>query len=370
MKNFKRKNFKKWTVLLAATVMAAGALAGCGGAKASDSAGDAAKADTEAGAASRDASQAPEGTTVLLASHVFNDSHPWQQCLEKLSELLYERTDGRYTVEVHPAAGLSGGSSRTLIEMVGNGGLDIMVHASLSLEGFNPNYGVFALPFLFEDREQGLDILNHSEVGAQAMTWLESNGITGVALCENGTRYLANAVRPVRTPEDLAGLKIRVPESEVLLSEFKAWGADPTPMNMTEVYTAIQQGTVDGNENNIPAIDSNKLYEVCPYITTTAHCWEPAWIFFNSELLDSLSEEDREIFIQAAKEAAEYEVQLEGESEEEKMKTFVEYGCEIIELTPEERAAFKAQVQSVYDEYRGKLGSELVDSIVKAVENY
>lgn len=365
------KKFKKMAALLTAAATAAVMMTGCGGSgtpKGAENAGSQAGTGVETGGAA--APKTSEGTTVLLASHVFNDSHPWQLCLERLGELLYERTDGRYTVEVHPAAGLSGGSSRTLIEMVGNGGLDIMVHASLSLEGFNPNYGVFALPFLFEDREQGLDILNHSEAGAQAMTWLESNGITGVALCENGTRYLANAVRPVRTPEDLAGLKIRVPESEVLLSEFKAWGADPTPMNMTEVYTAIQQGTVDGNENNIPAIDSNKLYEVCPYITTTAHCWEPAWIFFNSELLDSLSEEDREIFIQAAKEAAEYEVQLEGESEEKKMKTFVEYGCEIIELTPEERAAFKDKVQSVYDEYRGKLGAELVDSIVKAVENY
>lgn len=346
-------------LLLAMAVMAGGSLTGC---KSSDSGTTAGQTQgTEAGSGE---------TTVLLASHVFNETHPWHKCLERLGELLYERTDGRYSVEVHSAAGLSGGNSRTLIEMVGNGGLDLMVHASLSLEGFNPNYGVFALPFLFEDRDQGLDILQNSEIGEQAMTWLEPNGITGVALCENGSRWLTNSVRPVRTPEDIKGLKLRVPESEVLISEFMAWGADPTPMNMTEVYTAIQQGTVDGNENNVPAIDTNKLYEVCPYITTTEHCWEPAWIFFNSELLDGLSDEDREIFIQAAKEAAEYELELEAEYENTSKQTFIDYGCEVIELTPEERESFKEVVMPVYDEYREKLGAELVDGLVSAVENY
>lgn len=348
-----------------AAAMAVGMLTGCGSSNSSGSAGtDTASAEEGAAASTtKDTGDAQ----VLLASHPFNATHPWQLGLEYLGDILYERTDGRYTVEVHPSASLSGGSNRSIVEMTGTGALQIMIHSCLSYQGFNEKYAVLSLPFMFPSREVGFDVMNNSEIGKEAMTWLEPNGCIAFSVVENGFRFLTNSKRTVATPDDIVGLKIRIPESQGLVSEFRHWGADPTILNMAEVYTAIQQGTVDGQENPVAAIDSNKLYEVCPYITSWTYCWDPAWIMWNKDLIDSLSPEDKEIFIQASKDAADYINNLIAESDAELLTKFEDYGCEVTVLTPEQEQAFKDAAAPVYDEYREILGAELVDGMIEAV---
>ncbi len=348
----------KILALLTALTLTVSALSGCGGSSSSSgSSGSNSGSDN-----------ANVKTEVLLASHPFNDTHPWQLGLNYLGDLLYERTDGRYDVEAYPAGSLSGGSNRSIVEMTGTGALQIMIHSGLSYQGFNEKYAVLALPFMFPDRETGFKALNESAIGQEAMTWLEDNGCISFSICENGMRWLTNSKRKVETPEDIKGLKIRVPDAMSLVNSFKLWGADPTILNMSEVYTAIQQGTVDGQENPVAAIDSNKLYEVCPYITDWTYCWDPAFIMWNKELIESLSEEDKEIFIQASKEAAEYINKLIEENDEKQVEGFKAAGCEVTKLTPEQEAVFKEMAMPVYDEYREILGAELVDGLIAAVE--
>jgi tripartite ATP-independent transporter DctP family solute receptor len=358
--------FKTVAAMTAISVLTV-ALAGCGSSSSTAST-TAAAVQAETQAATEEAKDAPADQIVLLASHPFNGTHPWQLGLEYLGDLLEERTNGRYTVEAHPAASLSGGSNRSIVEMTGTGALQLFIHSGLSYQGFNEKYAVFALPFMFPDRETGFKVMEQSELAQEAMHWLEPNGITSFSVVENGMRFLTNSKRPVTKPEDLKGLKIRIPESQVLVSAFKLWGADPTILNMAEVYTAIQQGTVDGQENPVAAIDSNKLYEVCPYITSWTYCWDPAWIMWNKALIDGLSEEDREIFIQSSKDAADYINKLIAENDEALLKSFEEYGCQVDVLTQEQQQAFKDIVEPVYDEYREILGADLVDGIIDAVE--
>ena len=344
--------------LAASLVLMASSLAGCG--SSSSSSGASASSSTAEGSNVE--------TEVLLASHPFNDTHPWQLGLEYLGDLLYERTGGRYDVEAYPSGSLSGGSNRSIVEMTGTGALQIMIHSGLSYQGFDEKYAVFSLPFMFPDRETGFKVLNESEIGQEAMTWLEDNGCISFSICENGMRWLTNSKRKVETPEDLKGLKIRVPEANSLVDAFKLWGADPTILNMSEVYTSIQQGTIDGQENPVAAIDSNKLYEVCPYITDWTYCWDPAFIMWNKAFIDGLSAEDKEIFVQASKDAAEYINNLIEEDDAAKIEGFKEYGCEITTLTPEQEAVFKEMAMPVYDEYREILGADLVDGLIEAVE--
>lgn len=351
---------KKMVKIIALAVTCAitlSALAGCGGS--SDGSTEGAQSEGSGGNVE---------TEVLLASHPFNDTHPWQLGLEYLGDLLYERTGGRYDIEAYPSGSLSGGSNRSIVEMTGTGALHVMIHSGLSYQGFNEKFAVFSLPFMFPDKETGFEVLNNSEIGKEAMTWLEDSGCISFSICENGMRWLTNSKRPVETPEDLKGLKIRVPEANSLIDSFKLWGADPTILNMSEVYTAIQQGTVDGQENPVAAIDSNKLYEVCPYITDWTYCWDPAFIMWNKDLINGLSEEDKEIFIQASKEAVEYINKLITETDAEKVEAFKDAGCEIITLTPEQEAAFKEMALPVYDSYREILGADLVDGLIDEIE--
>lgn len=348
------KKRTKLLALAAAFVLTVSAFAGCGSSSFSTSASGNTQDNVK--------------TETLLASHPFNDTHPWQLGLKYLGELLYERTDGRYNVEAYPAGSLSGGSNRSIVEMTGTGALQIMIHSGLSYQGFNEKYAVFSLPFMFLDRETGFKALNNSDIGQEAMTWLEDSGCISFSICENGMRWLTNSKRTVETPDDLKGLKIRVPEANSLVDSFKLWGADPTILNMSEVYTVIQQGTVDGQENPVAAIDSNKLYEVCPYITDWTYCWDPAFIMWNKDLIEGLSPEDKEIFVQASKDAAEYINNLIAENDKKQVDGFKAAGCEVVTLTPEQEAVFKELAMPVYDEYREKLGADLVDGLIAAVD--
>ena len=352
---------KKFLALAMAVVVMGGVLAGCG-------TGDSSTSTSTNGSQTSTSQQNTGEAQVLLGSHPFNSTHPWHLGLEYLGELLYERTDGRFTVEAHPSGSLSGGSNRSIVEMTGTGGLQVMVHSALSYQGFNEKYAVFSLPFMFPDKETGFNVMRNSEVGQEALTWLEPNGCIAFSVVENGMRFLTNSKNKVQVPDDLKGLKIRIPESQALISTFVLWGADPTILNMAEVYTSIQQGTVDGQENPVAAIDSNKLYEVCPYITAWTYCWDPAWIMFNKDLIEGLSEEDREIFIQASHDTAEYINNIITETDAALLEKFDEYGCEVTVLTQQEQAAFREIALPVYDEYREILGADLVDSMLAAVE--
>jgi tripartite ATP-independent transporter DctP family solute receptor len=255
-----------------------------------------------------------------------------------------------------------------MIEMVGTGGAHMMINSPLVYQGWNKNYQIFSLPFLFPDQETGFKAMK-TEKGKEALHWMEANGMVGVGVVQNGYRQLTtNTGKPITSPADMKGLKLRIPDSPLLIATFTAMGASPVSLNMTEVYTSIQQGTVDGQENPIAVIDSNKIYEVAPYITVWTYNWDPAFIMCNKALLDSFTEEQRTLFQECIDETADYIIKMIDDNEAKQLQGFKDAGCTVTVLTEEQTKAFKDITAKVYDECRKNIGAELVDGFANTVK--
>jgi tripartite ATP-independent transporter DctP family solute receptor len=189
---------------------------------------------------------------------------------------------------------------------------------------------------------------------------LEKN-IVGLGYGQNGFRQLTNNVRPVETPADIAGMKIRIPGIKMFISLFKALGADPITMNFGEVFTALQQGTIDGQENPLDTIASSKINEVQKYMTVWNYSYDVIILGMNKDKFESFDPATQQILKDAAKEACLYQRQITRDLDAVHTKNFIDGGVEVNELTPEQMGVFRDKVQSVYTEYEPIMGKELMD---------
>lgn len=304
---------------------------------------------------------------VFKATQCFSATHPWGRGLEYLGQLLEEKSGGTMGVDVYHGNSIGNGDNRTCIEMVMEGTCDIEINSPTVRTGWDERFAVFSLPFLLPNTEVGLEVMNNTEVGKDSWNWVESYGEKAVGIVVNGYRMLTNAVRPIHTPEDISGLKLRVPDSKVHLAVFNALNADPTSLTMSEVYTSIQQGTVDGQENPIPVIASNKLYEVCPYITLWTYMWDPAFVMMHTGSYDKLTDEQKAIFDECMAEACQFIIDAVAEDEAKYVSEFEDYGCEVYTLTDDETEQFKKATAVVYDEFREALGADFIDGFIETV---
>lgn len=195
---------------------------------------------------------------VLYAGHSLAADHPFELAMQELAKRVEERTDGRVVIETFPLSQL--GAERELIEGLMLGSVDMMVSTSGPLINFVSDFGVLDLPFLFNNREAAVQILE-GEIGDDLFAQLREEGIVGLSWGENGFRHITNSIQPIETPDDLKGLSLRVQENKVFIDAFKQLGANASPMAWTEALTALQSGVVDGQENPILVIDSYKLYD-------------------------------------------------------------------------------------------------------------
>ncbi|MDW7677998.1 MAG: TRAP transporter substrate-binding protein, partial [Bacillota bacterium] len=304
--------FKKSLVLLLALVfLSVFALAGC-------SPGAPAAPEPAADAPAADAPAAPEPSAeaeyVIRVGHTNAPDHYYQWGLEYFAERVAEKTDGRVEILVFPADQLGG--QRQEVEGLMIGTHDMVLVSTMVLSNFEPAIGAFDLPFLFSNREHAFKVLD-GEIGDEVAAKFEDQGIKLLAYWENGYRYITNSVRPIVVPEDVRGLKIRVPESPVFLSTFTAMGAAATPMAFGEVFSALQLGTVDGQENPAGHVIHNAFYEVQDYISLTGHFYTAQPLAMSKDLYDSLPADIQQAIVEAAIEARDYERQLSVESEED-----------------------------------------------------
>ena len=279
------------------------------------------------------------GTTV-------NEQDSFQVAAIKFGDLVKERTNGAYVVEIYPNAAL--GDERTMLEGMQMGTMDMGIITSGPFVNFVPEMGVLDLPFLFSSNEEVYKVLD-GEVGQELLAKLEDTGIKGLAYAERGFRNLTNSVRPVNTAADTKGLKIRVMENEVYTASFKALGANAVPMAWTEALTALQQGTIDGQENPVNVIHSFKLWESQKHLTMTRHAYAAALFTMSKDLFDSLPADVQKIVKDAAQEAAVYERAWVAENEARQLADIAANGVAVVENHDIE--TFKAAVQSVYDKY-------------------
>ncbi len=186
--------------------------------------------------------------TVIKASLILGETSDWYKGMQRWASLVAEKSQGAVEVRIFPQASLASGKQDTELEMVQSGTIEASFESSILLSGIEPAFSVWSLPWLFDDYAAA-DSALLGEPGMEMLALLEERGLVGLGYGHNGFRQLTNSARPVRAPADLAGLKIRVPAISMYLDVFRALGADPSPMNFGEVFLALQQGTIDGQEN-------------------------------------------------------------------------------------------------------------------------
>jgi tripartite ATP-independent transporter DctP family solute receptor len=320
---------------------------------------------------SKPAEQAPAGQEsqeqaageprTLRLAHVVNEKDGFHVAATKFKELVEQKTGGKVKIEIYPNATL--GDERTLLEGMQMGTVDMGVITNGPIANFLPEIAAFELPFLFKSSEEAYKVLD-GPVGQEVLNNLSKVNLKGLAFAERGFRNLTNSKRPVNKPEDVKGLKIRVMENPVYIDTFKALGANAVPMAWTEALTALQQGTIDGQENPVNVIYAFKLYETQKYLSLTRHTYAPATIIMSQQVWSSFPAEVQKVLVDAAKEAAAYERQWNADQEEGQLKELKDKGMEISEP---DTAPFQAAVQSVYDKNKDKYGA-LVTKIQEALK--
>ena len=277
------------------------------------------------------------------------DSNPYSKGAYYFADLVNEHTKGSIKIDVYTAGQLGGEGDMT--EYVSLGTLDICLTSNAPLTNFSSRFNLFEMPYLFMNYEQ-IDAVLDGNIGQELMQELEAINIKGLAYFENGFRNLTNSKREVNSPEDLHGLKIRTMESAMHIAAFTALGANPTPMAWGEVYTALQQGTIDGQENPGIAIAGQKIYEVNKYLSITEHVYTPVELIMNLGKFNALSAGDQQILLECAQKAAVYERGLCREFNAD-LSFFEKQGMVI---SYPDKAKFQEIAKTVWSGYEAELG--------------
>ena len=299
-----------------------------------------------------------EKQVVLKLGHAVAPEHPYHLGAVRYSELVAQRTKNKVKIDVYPSTQL--GNERDMVEGLQLGTIDLVVTSTGPLGGFVPRIFVVDLPFLFRDREHAYKVLDGS-IGRELLDAFSAKGIRGVAFWENGFRQMTNSVRPIEKPEDLKGIKIRTMENKVHLSAFRAFGASPTPMAWSEVYTALQQKTIDAQENPIAIIYFQKIYEVQKYLALTGHFYSPAPLLMSLKAFNNLPKNNQKIMLNTAMDCATYERNLLRDNE---AKQLAEIKAKGMLVTLPNKKPFQAAAATVYKEFESQFGKEIIDRII------
>lgn len=290
-----------------------------------------------------------------------SETSVWMVAANEFKKLVEERTEGRYTVTIYANEQLAAGDQTKGVEMLFNGTTDVDLHSSMIISNVVPELSVISMPWLFPNGYDSVDeyIFNEDSTGSEFIkSAIEAKGAHVVGIGENGFRQLTNNKRPITSAADMAMLKIRVPAISLLVDVFKALGADPTQMAFSEVFTALQQGAIDGQENPYDTIRSAKVQEVQKYMTIWNYCYDPIILSVSGNIWNKLSDEDKAIFEAAGKEACATQVSASREMDAQIIEEFKGIGMEVNELSPEAIEEMKTVVAPVYEKYRADLGDE------------
>ena len=233
-----------------------------------------------------------------------NKGHPSVDGMEKFKELVEAKSEGKITVRLYPG-GVLGGDLQTLSALQG-GTVEMTIMNAGLLAGVDKDFALADLPFTYDTPEQA-DAVMDGPFGAALISQLPDYGLAGLGFWELGFRQLTNSRRTVATVDDIAGLKIRVVQQPVMIDLFNALGANAVPMPYPEVYTALETGAIDGQENPFPNILASKLYEVQDYLTITNHVYNPMVVLISGKLWTSLNDEEKQLLKEAATEARDFQ---------------------------------------------------------------
>jgi len=281
--------------------------------------------------------------TILKCGTSTQPDHIYNKAVEKFADIVKEKTKGEIEVQLFPAAQL--GSERDMVEGLQLGSLEMTLTSTGPLGNFVPQVKLFNLPFLFKDRKSCYNVLD-GDIGTQIADRFPKVGLRSLGWFENGFRNITNSKVAIQKPEDVKGLKIRVMEDDVFILTMKALGASPLPMAFGELYTALEQKTVDAQENPLAVIHSSRFFEVQKYLAMTGHFYSPAMLLISEMTWQKLGKENQAIITAAATVAKEYERKLSMEADQNLEAALKKEGMTI---THPDKTPFARAVQGVYD---------------------
>lgn len=305
------------------------------------------------------ASSGGQRQMVLKLGHSLDTAHPVHLAMEFMKKRLEELSGGTVTIDIYPSSVL--GSEKQCIEQLQNGSLAMTKTSAAAMEDFIPAMSVYGLPYIFRDETHYWNVLN-GETGKELLQRGEDRFLRGLCYYDAGSRNFYTKSTPVRTPDDLKGLKVRVMPSKTAIDMVKAMGAAPTPIAWGELYSALAQGTVDGAENNPPSFTSNKHYEVCKHFTLDGHTRIPDVLLIGSKVWNKLDPQVREWVQQAADESSVYQRKLWQEKTAEALEKAKAEGVTVYEV---DTSLFAAKVAPMLAEVENQEIKELLKQIAE-----
>lgn len=278
--------------------------------------------------------------TIRLA-HGLDTNHPVHNAMVYLGEQLEERSSGTLKVAIYPNGQL--GAERECLELLQIGSLDITKVSAAVLENFIPDYKVLSVPYIFRDKQHAFQVFD-GDIGKEILRKGEKYRLRGLTFYDAGSRSFYTKEKMVKEPEDLAGLKIRVQKSNMAVAMVNLLGGAPTPISWGELYTALQQGVVDGAENNLPSFYTSRHYEVCPYYSFDEHTAVPDVLLIGTDSWNRFNEEERQWIMEASSASAVFQRKLWAQSEEESLAAIKEAG---VEVYYPDKGVFEAKTSSI-----------------------
>lgn len=309
-----------------------------------------------------------DAKTIIKYGHVGPPIHGQHKGALAFAKFVSDKTNGEIEVQVFPLGQLGG--ERSMAEQVQAGTLHMTAVTTAVLSNFVPQLAVFDLPFIYPDRLTAYKALADKEVQSKFFALCEPKGFVAIGYTENEFRDVTNSKRPIRKPEDLKGLKIRTIESPLYLDTFRTYGANPVPLPFPEIYNALQQKVIDGQDNPLFTSVLMKFIEVNKFATMTHHMLTECYTIVNKKFWDGLTPEQQKIF----REAAEVQIQVNREANAQDFAGAIEkakkQGVKVEDLTPAERQVFKKASKPVYDKYRPIIGTEYYDFYMNKIAFY
>lgn len=299
-----------------------------------------------------------EKARVLKLAHTLPTDHPVHQSMDFMAKRVKELSGEKMQVKIYPSGQL--GTEQQCVEILQLGGLAMTKISAAVMEGFSDHYKVLGVPYIFENKEHAYRVQD-GEIGQDILLSTEEQWIRGLCFLDAGSRSFYTIDKPIRTPEDLEGMKIRVMKSKTSMDMVKALGGSPTPIAFSELYTALQNGVVDGAENNPPSLYTSKHYEVCKYYSLDEHTSVPDVFIISTKVWESLNEDEKKWLSRAVEEMVLEQRKLWAMAVEKSMEEVTKAGVEIIYP---DKAPFREKVKPLHESYKN---NEIIYSYIKRI---
>lgn len=303
---------------------------------------------------------------VIKFSHTQNPGSVSDLAAQKFKEYLEEASGGSMRVDIFSNCGLSGGDLTKAIELTQIGNIDIHACAPANIANYDPRFYAFWLPFLFPTQENLLKFCDSPKVMAEVNKWCNAIETENLGLNNAGSRQISNSKKEISSPEDLKGMNIRVPGANVFITLYRDYfGANPTAMDFSEVYTSLQQGAIDGQENPIAVYASSKFDEVQPYVSLWDGVRDTTIWIMSSETLKKLTPQQEQWVRESAKRALTWGNEYLAQTEGKIIEDLKQKGVTFTYLSDEQKNAFREACKGIYDDYTESIGADVIELFTK-----